>query len=45
MTASDIRSQDRKEKEKMFIQINNMWSYNVYRLKLKLSKLFIPTKI
>ena len=34
----------KKEKKEMFIQIKNIWYYNVYILKLN-SQLIIPTKI
>ena len=33
----------KKERKKKFIKIENIWYYNVYIPKLKLSKLFIPT--
>ena len=32
-----IEEKKKKEKEKMFIQIENIWYYNVYIHKLKLS--------
>ena len=37
ITSPVIFERKRKEKEKMFIQIKNIWYYNVYILKLKLS--------
>ena len=35
--AQEEKIKKRKEKEKMFIQIKNIWYYNVYMHKLKLS--------
>ena len=38
-----VVGKERKRKEKMFIRIKKIWYYNVYILKLKVLKLFIPT--